>query len=68
MTMSEMDKARARKEAVDAVGGRPPSSSESRVDAALRRYLGSSMFTMLRGGKDRRSSKSGGGRRPDDEG
>lgn len=46
--MSDIDRERARKEAADAITSRPPSEGESRVQAAMRRYLGASLFTHTR--------------------
>ena len=46
--MSDIERARARKEAADAVTSRPPTEGESRLQAALRRYLGTSLSSALR--------------------
>ena len=48
--MSGIDKERMRKEAADAVTSRTD-QSDTRIDAALRRYLGTSMYEMLGRGK-----------------
>jgi hypothetical protein len=47
--MSDIERERIRKESVDAVASRPPRPSEEATGSALRRYLGLSMFQMLRG-------------------
>ena len=47
--MSDIDSERIRREAADAVGSSPPEASQKRVEAAMRRYLGTSMFEMLKG-------------------
>ena len=47
--MSDIDNERIRSEAAEAVGSRPPEASQQRVEAAMRRYLGTSMFEMLKG-------------------
>ena len=52
--MSDIERARARKEAADAVTSQPPTEGESRLQAALRRYLGTSLSSTLRS-RDRRS-------------
>lgn len=44
--MSDIDRERARKEAADALTSRPPGEGESRVQAALRRYLGTSLTSL----------------------
>lgn len=46
--MSDIERERARKEAADAITSQPPAEGESRVQAAMRRYLGTSL-TALRG-------------------
>lgn len=46
--MSDIERARARKEAADAVTSQPPTEGESRLQAALRRYLGTSLSSALR--------------------
>ena len=46
--MSDIERERIRKESVDAVASRPPRPSDQTSDSALRRYLGLSMFRMLR--------------------
>lgn len=49
--MSDIERARIRKEAADDLTSRPPGGDDSRLQAALRRYLGTSLFTMRsRGG------------------
>jgi hypothetical protein len=48
--MSEIEKQRAQKEALDAVASRPPTAGEPRTQAAMRRYLGSSVWRALRHG------------------
>ena len=49
--MSDIERQRIRKESVDAVASRPPRPSDRTSDSALRRYLGLSMFQMLRGNR-----------------
>ncbi|WP_406830673.1 hypothetical protein ABEG17_17000 [Pedococcus sp. KACC 23699] len=44
--MSDIERERMRKEAADDVTSRPPGEGDSRLQAALRRYLGTSLFTM----------------------
>lgn len=46
--MSDIERTRARKEAADAVTSQPPTEGESRLQAALRRYLGTSLSSALR--------------------
>ena len=46
--MPDIDSERIRREAADAVGSRLPEASQQRVEAAMRRYLGTSMFEMLK--------------------
>ncbi|MFC8504658.1 hypothetical protein ACFUC1_20075 [Pedococcus sp. NPDC057267] len=50
--MSDIERARARKEAADDVASRPPTEGESRLQAALRRYLGTSLAALR--SRDRR--------------
>lgn len=42
--MSDVNKEKARREAVENVGNRPPTEGENRVQAAMRRYLGAEVF------------------------
>ena len=46
--MSDIERARARKEAADAVTSQRPTEGESRLQAALRRYMGTSLSSALR--------------------
>ena len=45
--MSDVNSERARHEARESVGNRPPREVENRVEAAMRRYLGAEMFDEL---------------------
>lgn len=45
--MSDVNSERARHEARESVGNRPPKEGETRVEAAMRRYLGAEMFDEL---------------------
>jgi hypothetical protein len=45
--MGTIDNERVRKEAADAVTSRPPASTGSQVDEAIRRYLGGEMYHAL---------------------
>ena len=45
--MSDVNSERARHEARESVGNRPPREGENRVEAAMRRYLGAEMFDEL---------------------
>ena len=56
--MSDIERERARKEATDAITSRPLSEGESRVQSAMRRYLGASLFTHTR---DRSKTQAGAG-------
>ena len=47
--MSQLDSERIRREAADAMGSRPPAASDSRLDEAMRRYLGGSLYELERG-------------------
>ncbi|HEY7719880.1 MAG TPA: hypothetical protein VH915_14050 [Pedococcus sp.] len=42
--MGEVEKEKARREAVEHVAGVPPTEGENRVQAAMRRYLGAQAF------------------------
>jgi hypothetical protein len=70
--MSDIERERVRKEAADAITSRPPSEGESRVQAAMRRYLGASLFTNTRNRSktqdDAASPSSNGPSQPDDQG
>jgi hypothetical protein len=50
--MSDIERARISKEAVDAVASRPPRDAEDASGSALRRYLGIAMFQTLRQRQD----------------
>jgi hypothetical protein len=52
MAMSDIDRERQRKEAADSITSRPPGASSGRIEAAMRRYLGASMFEALKRRKD----------------
>ena len=54
--MSDIDKARQRKEAAGSITSRPPGASGNRVEAAMRRYLGAAMFEALKRRKDQAAS------------
>lgn len=56
--MSDIERERIRKEAGDAVTSRPPRPSDQTTDSALRRYLGLSMFEMLRGRRKGQAGKA----------
>jgi hypothetical protein len=45
--MGDVNSERARHEARESVGNRPPREGESRTEAAMRRYLGAEMFDEL---------------------
>jgi hypothetical protein len=45
--MSDVNSERAGHEARESVGNRPPREGETRVEAAMRRYLGAEMFDEL---------------------
>jgi len=45
--MSDVNSERTQHEARESVGNRPPHEGETRVDAAMRRYLGAEMFDEL---------------------
>jgi hypothetical protein len=45
--MSDVNSERARHEARESVGNRPPREGETGVEAAMRRYLGAEMFEEL---------------------
>jgi hypothetical protein len=45
--MSDVNSERARHEARESVGNRPPREGENRVESAMRRYLGAEMFDEL---------------------
>ncbi len=45
--MSDVNSERARHEARESVGNRPPREGETAVEAAMRRYLGAEMFDEL---------------------
>lgn len=45
--MSDVNSERASHEARESVGNRPPKEGETRVEAAMRRYLGAEMFDEL---------------------
>jgi hypothetical protein len=45
--MSDVNSERARHEARESVGNRPPREGETRTEAAMRRYLGAEMFDEL---------------------
>ncbi len=45
--MSDVNSERASHEARESVGNRPPREGETRVEAAMRRYLGAEMFDEL---------------------
>ena len=45
--MSNVNSERAGHEARESVGNRPPREGETRVEAAMRRYLGAEMFDEL---------------------
>ena len=45
--MSDVNSERANQEARESVGNRPPREGETRVEAAMRRYLGAEMFDEL---------------------
>jgi hypothetical protein len=45
--MSDVNSERAGHEARESVGNRPPKEGETRVEAAMRRYLGAEMFDEL---------------------
>ena len=46
--MSEIERQAAQEEALNTVASRPPTVGESRVQSAMHRYLGSSMWEVLR--------------------
>ena len=45
--MSDVNSERIRHEARESVGNRPPREGETRVESAMRRYLGAEMFDEL---------------------
>ena len=45
--MGDVNSERARHEARESVGNRPPREGESRTEAAMRRYLGAEIFDEL---------------------
>jgi hypothetical protein len=55
--MTGQDDARARKEATEAVLHDPPTASDAGRSSALQRYLGASLFTMLKRGRQRAADK-----------
>ena len=57
--MSDVNSERARHEARESVGNRPPREGETAVEAAMRRYLGAEMFDELHRPEKKSEKKPG---------
>ncbi len=56
--MSDVNSERASHEARESVGNRPPREGETRVEAAMRRYLGAEMFDELHPKPEKKPEKA----------
>ena len=60
--MSDVNSERAGHEARESVGNRPPREGETRVESAMRRYLGAEMFDELHRPEKKASGQEPSGR------